>query len=376
MLNKYFRFIGKMEVNASTKLINFEGGFGFIHDCNTLPYEWIKLRAQLDSKNIVVPVAQMTENTGSGKLRVSIYYSTTENTVMPGFFSKAENITDPDIIKSGGFVTYFPQTSEYWVTDSAIFRNKQLPGNKLIFNTSRCILSGEGQLQVGTNLGRLQMKSAGRIDYFSIADSTTLNMLSALDFFFSEEAMKIFADALNASTAKGIDVADVNYTRSLREFVGKNEADKIVSELSSYGQYRKFPEILDHTLVLTGLHLNWNKDLRSFISKGPIGIGNIGKLPVNKQVKGYLEIGKRRSGDIINLYLEPEDRQWYYFTYANGTMQVISSNQAFNDKLAGLKEDQRLIKADKGQPTYQFILGTPDKKNTFLRKMRQVAGED
>ena len=201
-------------------------------------------------------------------------------------------------------------------------------------------------------------------------------MLSALDFFFSDEAMKTLADALNASTAKGIDIADANYTRSLREFVGKNEADKILSELNTYGQYRRFPDVLDHTLVLTGLQMSWNKDLRSFISKGPVGIGNIGKQPVNKQVKGYLEIGKRRSGDIINLYIEPEDKQWYYFAYANGTMQVVSSNQAFNEKLAGLKEAQRLIKADNGQPSYQFILGTSDKKNTFLRKMRQAAGED
>jgi len=295
---------------------------------------------------------------------------------MPGFFSKAENITDQDILKSGGFITYNSKTSEYWVADSAIFRNQQLPGNKLILNTSRCILSGEGQLQVATNLGRLQMKSAGRINYYSIADSTSLNMLSALDFFFSEEAMKVLADALNSSTAKGIDVSGPAFVSSLREFVGKNEADKILSELSLYGQYRKFPEVLDHTLVLAGLQMSWNKDLRSFISNGPIGISNIGRQPVNKQVKGYLEIGKRRSGDIINLYIEPEDKQWYYFAYANGTMQVISSNQVFNDKLAGLKEDQRLIKADKGQPSYQFILGTADKKATFLRKMRQAAGED
>ncbi len=376
MLNKYFRFVGKMEVNASSKLINFDGGFGFVHDCNALQYEWVKLHAQLDSKNIIIPVDDITENTGSGKLRVSIYYSTTENTVMPGFFSKAENITDPDIIKAGGFVTYLPQKGEYWVADSAIFRNQQLPGNKLKFNTSRCILSGEGQLQVATNLGRLQMKSAGEISYYSITDSTSLNMLTALDFFFQDDALKILADALNSSTAKGIDVAATSYTRPLREFVGKNEADKILSELIQYGQYRRFPEVLDHTLVLTGLQMSWNKDLRSFISKGPIGIGNIGKLPVNKQVKGYLEIGKRRSGDIINLYIEPDEKQWYYFSYANGTMQVVSSNQAFNDKLSGLKEDQRLIKGEKGQPMYQFIMGTAEKKATFLRKMRQTEGED
>jgi len=375
MLNKYFRFKGRMEVNASTKLIYFEGGFSFVHDCSNLNQEWVELRSELDSKNIVIPIPQIVENTGNGKLRTSIYYSTTENNVMPGFFDKAENITDPDILKSGGFLSYSPKTSEYILADSAKIRNPQLPGNMLSLNTVRCILTGEGQLLIGTNLGRLQMKSAGVINYYSVVDSTSLNMLSALDFFFSPEAMTIMADALNASKAKGTDVTGQNYARSLRQFVG-NDADKILSELSLYGQYRKFPDALDHTLVMTGLQMSWNKDLRSYISKGEIGISNIGKQPVNKQVKGIVEIGKRRSGDIINIYLEPEENQWYFFSYSNGTMQVISSNKAFNDKLAGLKEGDRLIKADKGMPSFQFILGTGDKKATFLRKMKQAAGDD
>jgi hypothetical protein len=376
MLNRYFRFKGKLEINASTKLTYFEGGYQYMHECYALQKEWIKLRTQLDPKNILIPVTDDPENTGNGQLRVSIYYSTTENNVRPGFFVKAENITDPDILSAGGYVSYFPQKAEYRVADSAKLRNPLLTGNMLTFNTARCVLTGEGKMQIATNLGRLQMKSAGEINYFSMVDSTSLNILSALDFFFSEEALKVFADALNASEAKGLDVTGLNYTRSLREFVGQEEADKILTELSLYGQYRKFPEVLNHTMVLTGLQLSWNKDLRSFISKGPIGISNLGKLPVNKQVKGYIEIGKRRSGDILNFYFEPDENQWYFFAYANGTMQVLSSNKAFNDKLVGLKEDQRLIKGEKGKPSYQFIIGTGEKKATFLRKMKQAAGED
>jgi hypothetical protein len=376
MLNRYFHFKGKLEINASSKLIYFEGGYGFVHDCSALQHEWIKLQSNLDPKKIMIPVTNDPENTGNGQLRVSIYYSTTENNVKPGFFVQAENITDPDIINAGGYVEYFPEKSEYRVADSAKLRNPQLTGNMLTLNTSRCMLSGEGQLQLATNLGRVTMRSAGEFNYYSLVDSASLNALSALDFFFSEEALKVFADAINGSEAKGIDVTGINYTRSLREFVGQEDADKILSELSLYGQYRKFPEVLNHTVVLTGLQMSWNKDLRSFISRGPIGISNIGKQPVNKQVKGYVEIGKRRSGDIINMYFEPDENQWYFFSYANGTMQVLSSNKSFNDKLIGLKEDERLIKGSKGQPSYQFIIGTGEKKGTFLRKMKQAAGEE
>jgi hypothetical protein len=376
MLNRYFHFNGKIEINASTKLIYFEGGYGFVHDCDAFQHEWIKLRSQLDPKNIMIPVTDDPENTGNGQLRVSVYYSTTENNVKPGFFVQAENITDPDMISAGGFVTYFPEEAQYKVADSAKLRNPLLTGNMLLLNTSRCMLSGEGQIKIATNIGRVCMKSAGEINYFSLVDSTTLNVLSAFDFFFSEEALKVFSDAVNASDAKGIDVTGVGFTKSLREFAGKEEADKILTELSLYGQYRKFPEVLDHTLVLSNLQLSWHKELRSFISKGPIGISNMGKLPVNKQVKGYVEIGKRRSGDIINMYFELSENEWYFFTYASGAMQVLSSNKAFNDKLVGLKQDQRVIKGEKGQPAYQFIIGTGEKKATFLRKMKQADGEE
>ncbi len=376
MLNKYFRFKGRMEVNASTTKVYFEGGFRFVHDCSSLSNEWVELFSELDPKNIMIPVQEITENTGNGKLRTSIYYSTTETNVRPGFFDKAENVTDPDIVKSVGYLTFNPKTSEYILTDSAKIRNPQLAGRKLAFNTVRCMLTGEGQLNIGNNLGQLQMKSAGEVKYYSIVDSATLNMMSSFDFFFQDEAMKVFADAVTASTAKGIDVSNANYTRSLREFAGRDEGDKIVSELTAYGQYRKFPEVLDHTLVLTGLQMSWNKELRSYISKGPVGISNVGKQSVNKQLKGYVEIAKRRNGDLINMYFEPEENQWYFFSYSNGTMQVISSNKSFNDKLSGLKEAQRVLKGEKGQPGYQFILGTPEKKSTFLRKMRQAAGED
>jgi hypothetical protein len=374
MLNPYFRFKGKMRVDAAAKKINFEGGYKLIHDCYTLKYEWVELFASLDPKNIVIPVPAVPENTGNGKLRVSIYYSLTETTLKPGFFAKAENITDPDIFHADGFISYFPSLTEYRVCDTSKLRNPSITGNMLSLNTSRCMLSGEGKMELANNLGKVSMKSAGRIYYYSLLDSTALNVLSALDFFFSDDAMKILAEALNASSSKGLDVTGINYTRSLREFTGQQEADKILAELSLYGQYRKFPEVLDHTLVLTQLQMSWSKDLRSFISTGPIGVSNIGKISVNKQVKGYVEIGKRRSGDIINIYLEPDENLWYFFYYASGTMQVISSDKSFNDKLIGLKEQQRVIKGEKGESNYQFIIGLADKKATFLRKMKQATG--
>jgi hypothetical protein len=375
-LNRYFNFRGKMEIVASSTRIGFEGGYSLIHDCDAIAKEWIKVSAQLDPKRILIPVSDDPENTGNGNLRVSLYYSTTENMIRPAFFNKVENITDPNIITANGFIVFDPKRAEYRVADSAKLRDAFRTGNQLSLSTARCMLSGEGKMQVGTGLGRLQMTSAGEISYFTLVDSTTLDLMTALDFFFPEEALKVMADAINASESKGADISSLNYTRPLREFAGNEEADKIMTELSLYGQFKRFPEVLNHSLVLTPLRLKWNGDMRSFLSQGDVGVGYIGRTPVNKLVNGYFEVSKRRSGDVINLYLVPAQDQWYFFTYSNGTLQAISSNKDFNDRITGLKEGDRVLKEEKGVPNYQFIIGTAEKKDSFLRKMRQANAEE
>jgi hypothetical protein len=374
-LNRYFNFEGNMVLHAEKKELYFEGGYQMKHNCTEISNEWVKLRSDLDPKKIMIPVEGDIENTGNGKLRVSIFYSMTANTLKSGFFIKPDNITDHDLISANGLLTFDPVKGEYRVTTAAKHKDPSVAGNLLALSNSRCILRGEGMINLTGDLGRLTMKSAGRINYLTVNDSTYLNILTALDFFFSDDAMKIMADDLNASDLKGIDISNINYTKPLRELVGQQEADKLLTELSVYGQYRRFPEVLFHTMVLTDLNLYWDKDTRSFMNLGPIGISNIGRIPVNRYVNGHIEILKRRTGDMFNIYLEASPEKWYFFAYSGGTLQAISSNKDFNDKLVGLKEDQRVIKSGNGKESYQFLISTSDKKTTFLRKMKQLKGE-
>lgn len=375
MLNRHFKFKGKITVHAADDHVYCEGGYGMVNDCPTLKYEWIKLADRVDPKRLRIPVTDSPENIGNGKLRVSIYYSNTEYTVRPGFFVKPANVTDPDLFAATGFVTYAADAGEYRVADSSRLNDIQKPGDLLTLNPARCLLQGEGKLHLASNLGRFDMQSVGQLNYYAMVDSTDLSAFMTFDFLFVEEALKVLADDLNNSDLKGFDISSRTYTRALRQYMGTAEADKVLQELSLYGKLRKFPEKLQHQLVISNVQMVWNKDTRSFVSKGKIGISNLGKDLVNKQVKGFMEIAKKRSGDVVNLYLEPAENLWYYFTYSNGTLQALSSNKDFNDKISGLKEDKRMIKGEKGVQGFQFIIGTPDKKSVFVRKMKQSFGE-
>ena len=245
----------------------------------------------------------------------------------------------------------------------------------LTFNTTQCLLEGNGRVNMVGDMGRLTMKSAGKGTYYMIPDSANFTITTSFDFLFSEEALKVFSTDLKLTDLKGIDVASTTYSYPLHEFLDALSADKQIAELSTFGQFRKFPEELNHTLMLADMKLAWNPELRSFVGKGPVGIMSIGKEMVNKYVESYLEIGKRRTGDQFTFYFELEDKHWYYFSYANGIMQAISSNKDFNDKLVGLSEKDRTIKSGGGQRSYQYIVSNNEKKASFLRKMKQTFGE-
>ena len=115
------------------------------------------------------------------------------------------------------------------------------------------------------------------------------------------------------------------------------------------------------------MNLNWD-----YISQGPIGIGSIGKQQINKYVDGYIEIAKKRTGDVLNIYLEFEKgRYWYYFNYRNNLMQTISSNTEYNNIIRELKDDKRSEKKNKEGEEYSFIISNLRKKTDFLRRVRQ-----
>ncbi len=374
-LSDHFGFEGDIEINAADEMLRFQGTFNLVHDCEAIGHEWIKLNARLDPRNIMIPVTSDMENRGNGNLRTSILYSTTKQGLLPAFFVKPENINDQDIIAATGFIMYDTLRGGYKIAPKEKFQYPSKPGNTLAFNTSQCILSGSGKLNMVNDMGRLTMKSAGSANYYMIPDSADFRVTTAFDFLFSEEALKVFATDLKVTDLKGIDVSQPSFNYPLAEFLDTTTAEKLLSELSTFGQFRRFPEELNHTLMLAEMKLTWNPELRSFVSKEPVGIMSIGKEMLNRYVNSYLEIGKRRTGDQFTFYFELEDKHWYYFSYANGVMQAISSNKDFNEKLVGLSEKDRTIKSGGGLRSYQYIVSNNEKKASFLRKMKQAFGE-
>jgi hypothetical protein len=191
----------------------------------------------------------------------------------------------------------------------------------------------------------------------------------------SEDALEIMAGEIyQTPRLEAVDLADPLYVRNLGDLIGLERAEKYQTELGLYGEYQSAVPELTHTLFITRVKLTWNQESRSYRSGGKISLGSINGNQVNKRVDGYIELTKRRNGDLVDIYLEMDQRNWYYFGYTRGVMSVLSSNREFNTAIEEVKTNQRKMKTPRDQVPYVYTLSDPRKKAMFLRRMQEGEG--
>jgi hypothetical protein len=191
----------------------------------------------------------------------------------------------------------------------------------------------------------------------------------SMDFFFDDGLLDKIAQAIEAKTdLPSTDFSRPVYEKGLRELIGKEKADKAISDVNLYGKMKKFPDELKTTFLFTDVKMKWNQKTKSFISSGKIGIGNINKNQLNKMVDGKIALERKRTGDILHIYIQVEDGKWYYFEYNRGIMNVISSDDAWNTIIKDMKSDKRESK-EKGTQGFRFILGQPQAPKIWLKKV-------
>ncbi len=116
------------------------------------------------------------------------------------------------------------------------------------------------------------------------------------------------------------------------------------------------------------LKLKWNSRAKAFISEGPLPLLAIGKTAINKQVKGYVMLEVKRSGDVMSIYLENGKGGWYTFQYANGIMLAYTSDEKLNSKIA-----KHPVKRGKSPgPTYRCALGSRNERVLILKKVERA----
>lgn len=370
-ISRNIGYKGRVNLSASNPLLNFDGFARLSHPCeDKLPSGWFAFRGDIDPKGVRIPVKEPRNEFGE-KLGVSLCLSSDSIGFYTTFLSPKKKNTDAEVLSAEGFLQYDETEAVYRIAREDKLKSPDGPGAMIQLNDANCVVSGEGRLNLGVRFGQFEWSTTGRFTHNTIQDSTRFDGFAGLDFMFSGDAMKAMTEVIREQpTLKASNDTRSTWTRSMRELIGTEKADKLVSELNLYGAPKRVPEELNKTLYITELNLFWDKEFQSYRSDGPIGVGFIGKEAIGRQLTGHLEIQRKRGADIFNLYLEADKSTWWYFSYTRGIMQAISSDSKFNDAISAIKPEKRVADTKGDKEPYEYMLSTDRKKAEFLRRMK------
>ncbi len=372
-LSPAFNYYGDVYLEASRKTLEFSGGFKLKTNCISGD-NWIAFKSIVEPENVLIPIPKQPRVPDISKKRkyIGIVNNSTRKEVYSIFLENKIDYFDSILMSAQGYITFDYSSNEYRISSEDKLLQDSRPDNYFSLNSKTCKTFAEGDIQFD-----IRTQDVGLQSYGSISEKdgkADIRVASALDFHFSEKAINEILSVLSMTYYDNYDLSSDFYQKVAGGFMGIDAADKYISKVFM-GQQKKIPLELQHTIFINEMKMRWHKQTGSYISKGDINIGGIGKNRIDGVFPGYVEYRKIRSGDELNIYLE-FDGDWFYFNYRLNVMQVLSSVDKFNQiikeelKDKGAKNKLKKSKSDGKKSNYRYILSTSKKKDDFLMRIK------
>ncbi len=372
-LSPFFDFQGKYTLEARLDQLFFDGATRLTHNCD-IGKAWLRFKSSIDPDSVMIPIPEQPLDINLNPIYFGSMITRDSTHIYSAFASTRKDFFDAHITQADGKMYFDPYAQKYEVASTQKLRDKSLTGNYLSLNTDSCSVYSEGSINFQVNYGQLKLTSPGIAMHHIAEDRFSTNVILALNFLFSEEALHVFAREIDSlSAAKPYDITSPFYRKALAELVGKSAVERMETDLGMYGELRTIPPGLNQTLILSEVKLQWNQLTRTFRYHGDIAVVQAGNRQINKKVEAYIELTKRSSGDLLDIYLQPDSRNWYYIGYNPGSLQVVSTNHSFNQIVMDTKESERTVKARKGTG-YIYSAAADRRAQLFLRRF--MADED
>ncbi len=381
MLSPAFDFRGKVILQASNPFLVFDGSTSLNHDC-AIGKSRLNFTGQINPDEIYIPVATAPVNEQGEPITSGLMSTVSADSIhiYGSFLSPKEGKTDVSVVTADGFLFFDKASREYRISNKEKLVERSLPGNYVSFSTKTCMVYGEGQMTLGANLGKVYMNVIGNGTYNTIDHSSSFDLVMGIDFFMSDKAMSVLVDDINASSSlTGTDPGRQTYQRALNDLVGKDKADKLISQQTLYGTYKKFPDELRYTLFFTDVKMSWNQKIKAYVSDGKLGLGSIDKEQINKYLTGNIVLERKKSGDVLTIYFELDNSKWYTFSYSSGMMTCYSSDDKFMTIIKELKDEDKVAPDDydkdrlpDNKAKYKFTGGSPAIRDLMLKKLKRA----
>lgn len=377
MLSPAFSFSGDVALSARADHLTFTGSAGIINNCHNIESYTIKFKSEIDPKNVMIPVSDKPRDMNDNLVFSGSFINIDSIHIYPAFLSAQKSWTDIALVNSNGWLYYEKAKGRYLITSKEKLIDHTLPGNMIAFDRNYCVLSGEGNINFGAKLDPVKFIGAGKVIHALDSGKVNIEAILALDFHFSTEALKVMADEIRMMPSlKPVNLNTELNNKGMKDLLGENVATQLKEEMDLFGVTKNLPKEFNYELLLNDVKLFWNESTSSFRSAGKIGIGLIGSQPVNVYVDGFIEVQRRRSGDMIDIYLKADQSTWYYFSYFRGVMMTQSGNNDFNTIISKTKPNDRRSPESTTKVPYTYMISVEDRLGKFLQRMSQNNPDD
>jgi hypothetical protein len=366
-MSPYFAYYGHVKLRADRKALEFDGHTHILTSCPSISTDWFAFKSIVDPENIIIDLPEVDPNDKTKNLANGIYLSADTVGGYAAFLSKNVRPADKQMFFANGKLLFDEATASYIITTAEKLQDPTAKGNILSFNSNTCIMHGDGEMSLGDGRSQMNMHSWGTIDYNLNNDNMEMDMVLALDFFFSNDILKQTAVRLNKETLlEGTDLTRPAFKTALNELLKTKDRKSFVQDVEDYGAPEKFPKELQSTITFSQIKMKWTPEAVSFLSEGKIGIGTLGEYAVNKKVEGFVEIQRKRRGDEIYIYLEPDRSTQFFFEYKRNILSLYTNEDAIMDIIKETDLSKRRNEA-KGLPPFTYTIGTKGRMSRFLQ---------
>lgn len=370
-LSPQYAYTGDVKISSWEAFLHFDGTFSVTQDCYNARKNYARLDTLINPMDIIIPVSDSLKSAEGEHIVASLVYSPGSEKFYPAFIRAKRSMDDISVISAKGSLKYDPADETFTVAHLS----SDSVEDYLALHTNNCVLEGMGTVDLNMELPHVGLDLFGYASHYIIPDSTRLDLIMGFDFFFDPTVLRRFSRGLNEANLPGTETSDPKFTSYLERHMSENDAAKIIADLSNFGTIKRLPEGINSTFLLSQVKFNWNQRSSSFVSYGDIGVFSIGDEVVNRMVPGYVQIERKPSGfGEVTVYIEIPDGDWYFFSYRNYIMQVISSNEGFNTEILNLKAEKRIYNSSGEDIPYEFVISSKRKMIDFKRDMEEFNG--
>ncbi|MDF2454241.1 MAG: hypothetical protein K0R51_234 [Cytophagaceae bacterium] len=338
---------GDVTMYARQKFLSFDG-FVKLDLAGALSYsEWLKYQNSGATEHVEIDLKNAVAANGK-PLQTGLCFDG-GNSLYTTFISLKKNDADKTILPVTGNLNFDADSNEFAIGDSLKLSGRALKGNFLSYNDDK------STIKFGGNFDLLQPNS--NVSLFAAGEGSgdlkdtlfDFNFLLAVGFKPASAQLEMLGKNMNILAASlPVEELDMNETAYAKTKDKEALLDRKLSEeigeqgIAKYKEKKALGPVPLSTLsstfskgiLLQEVEMKWSEEYKAFYSTGKIHVTSVMKNEVNRKIPGYVEIRKTIKGDVVNILLEASYGNWYFISYDDNRLAIVTGNSDLNDQLA------------------------------------------